>query len=77
MPEEGVASTISRSLRVPTALWDDAKAKAEREGVVMNRLITELIEGWVHGVYRLPTAERVTVTKTYPAHPQPQPQPQP
>lgn len=67
--ERGVETTISRSLRVPTALWEDAQSKAAEDGVLMNRVITELIEGYVHGVYKLPTTTSLTVTKTYPPQP--------
>ncbi|WP_425846319.1 hypothetical protein [Agrococcus sp. TSP3-2-1] len=68
-PERGVESTISRSLRVPIELWEAAQAKAAADGVLTNRVITELLEGYVHGVYKLPTSTTLTVTKTYPPQP--------
>jgi hypothetical protein len=56
------------SARVPSATWDDAKARAAKEGIVMNRLIIELLEGYAHGVYKLPTTT-VATTRTYPPQP--------
>ena len=64
----GVVTTISRSLRVPTVTWDEAKARAADEGVLMNRVILELLEGYARGIYKLPTTN-VEITRTYPPQP--------
>ena len=67
--ERGVDSTISRSLRVSTALWEDAQAKASQDAVRMNRVIAALVEGYARGVHTLPATTSVTVTKSSPPQP--------
>jgi hypothetical protein len=61
--------SVLRSVRVPTPIWDDARARAKNNGVVTNRLMVDLLEGFTKGSYRLP-AVSTTVTRTYPAQPE-------
>jgi hypothetical protein len=60
--------TELHSLRVPAAVWRDAKRRSKEDSIVMNKLITELLEGYGRGVYKLP-ATSVAVTRTYPEQP--------
>lgn len=68
---ESGEGTELHSLRVPTVIWHDAKARAKEDNILMNKLITELLEGYGRGVYLLP-ATTTAVTRTYPPQP-PQP----
>ena len=58
---KGRETTVSHSVRTPIATWNRLKQKAERVGLTPNRVIIELIEGWVRGVYVLPTRRTETV----------------
>lgn len=68
---KGTSSTATHSVRAPNDTWARAQQRAQREGVVMNRLIVELLEGYSRGVYRLPK-KQVEVVRTYAAPSQPE-----
>jgi hypothetical protein len=57
-------STSSHSVRTPNDTWARANARAKRDGVKMNRVIIELLEGYARGIYRLPK-KRVKVERDY------------
>ncbi len=59
-PRETVGPKSSTSVRIPVALKGAAKEKATNDGVLLNTVITELLEGYVRGAYVLPK-----VSKTY------------
>lgn len=61
---KGTSSTATHSIRTPNDTWARAQARAARDGVVMNRAIVELLEGYARGVYRLPK-KQVEVVRTY------------
>jgi hypothetical protein len=48
------------SIRCTDELWTNAKARADREGVTMNYVITEIMEGYARGLMDLPV-----ITKTF------------
>lgn len=52
--------TASHSVRTTDALWLKAKRRATFEGVTMNHVISEFLEGYANGRINLPT-----VVKTY------------
>lgn len=58
---KGVITTHSHAVRTPDERWAGAKERADREGVSMNRLMNELLEGYRRNVYRLPTQQVETV----------------
>ena len=64
---KGQESTTSRSVRTPNDIWARAKGRATREGMVINRVIIELLEGYAQGVYRLPKRQVETV-RVYDTH---------
>lgn len=50
----------THSVRAPEDVWRAAKARGIEEGVRMNTIIVELLEGYGRGLIHLPR-----VTKTY------------
>ena len=61
----GSESTASHSVRTPNDTWARATARARREGLTINRVLIELLEGYNRGVYRLPKRQVETV-RVYP-----------
>jgi hypothetical protein len=57
-------STASHSVRTPKETWAGATARARREGLTINRVLIELLEGYRRGVYRLPKRQ-TEVVRTY------------
>lgn len=60
MPE---SRRIHRTMRVDSSLWEQGKARAEREGTTISTVARQLIEGYAQGYYDPPTE---TVVRTYP-----------
>lgn len=58
-------TTSSHSVRTPNVTWAKATTRAGREGVPINRVIIELLEGYIRGVYRLPDRQ-TQVVRNYP-----------
>ena len=52
--------TAAHSVRTTDELWTKAKRRAEAEGVTMNFVINEILEGYSRGLMNLPR-----VTKQY------------
>lgn len=48
---------MTTSFRVDRSVWDDARARAKREGVSLTDLMMTLVEGYVRGAYVLPRRE--------------------
>lgn len=44
-----VKPLVSRSIRVPEEVWDQAKLKAHAEGITPSAAIRGLLESYVHG----------------------------
>ena len=63
--EKGTETTASHSVRTPNDTWAGAVTKAKREGLAINRVIIELLEGYRRGVYKLPKRSQETV-RVYP-----------
>lgn len=64
--KKSVLTTASHSLRAPNDVWAGATLRAEREGVAINRVIIELLEGYRRGIFKLP--KRISKTeRVYPA----------
>lgn len=58
---KGVVTTTVHAVRAPNDIWAAAEKRAEREGIKMNRLIVELLEGYGRKIYRLPQQKVETV----------------
>jgi hypothetical protein len=43
--------------KIPAGLWNEARAKAKREGVSMRALLLQLLQDWVSQPTRRPDAE--------------------
>lgn len=56
------ARNASHSVRTTDDRWNKAKARADREGVSLNFVLNELLDGYGMGLLNLP---KVQVTKTY------------
>lgn len=56
--------TSVRSVRVGDDVWQAARARASREGVTVNFVLGQILEGYAGGHLDLPT-----VTKTFAAAP--------
>jgi hypothetical protein len=54
-----VESTVSKSVRAPRTTWAKFTRRANHEGLKVNRVIIELMEGYAMGVYRLPKKKTV------------------
>lgn len=53
-------TTSSHSLRCPDVTWARAVARARKEGIQVNTMIREILDGYGRGLIDLPT-----VTKQY------------
>lgn len=53
-------ATSVRSVRVPDHIWKTARERAEEEGVTVNFVLGQMLEGYARGLLNLPT-----VTKTF------------
>lgn len=58
---KGTETTGSHSVRTPNDTWARSTARAVREGLTINRVIIELLEGYARGIYRLPKRQVETV----------------
>lgn len=54
------ARRSAHSVRTKDELWSAAKRRADAEGITMNSVIEEILEGYARGLLNLPK-----VTKTY------------
>lgn len=66
---KGTETTASHAVRTPNELWARAKARAARDGLAINRVIIELLEGYTRGIYRLPK-RRTVEEREYGAQPE-------
>jgi hypothetical protein len=53
----GAVGTV-HSIRCTDDLWKAAKDRADQEGVTMNYVITEIMEGYALGAMDLPSVEK-------------------
>jgi hypothetical protein len=58
----GGTKSASRSVRTGAEVWSRAKRRAESEGVTLNHVINEILEGYGRGLINLPK-----ITKQYQA----------
>lgn len=54
--------TSSRSVRVPDDVWERARSRADSEGVSINYVVNEILDGYSRGMLNLP---KVKVVKSY------------
>lgn len=59
--KKGTETTASHAVRTPNDTWARAKAKAMRDGLPINRVIIELLEGYSRNIYKLPKRQVETV----------------
>lgn len=59
--------TSSHSLRCTDALWSRSTARAKRDGVQINTVLRELLEGYSRGLIDLPkVTKQYSATRTEP-----------
>lgn len=51
--------TSTHSIRCTEELWTAARRRANKEGVTMNHVMTEILEGYATGRVDLPTVTKV------------------
>ena len=73
--KKGTETTASHSVRAPNDTWARSTGRARREGLTINRVIIELLEGYARGVYRLPKRQTETV-RVYPVNQEPEAAPE-
>lgn len=56
------ATSASHSVRTTDELWEMARQRAAKDGVSLNYVINEILEGYARGMLNLP---RVKVTKSF------------
>lgn len=49
-----VIPKVPRSFRLEEPVWTAARARAKREGTTLNRVVSDLVEGYARGIYELP-----------------------
>lgn len=62
MQSSTAATSASHSVRTTDELWEMAKQRAAKDGVSLNHVVNEILEGYAKGVLDLP---RVKITKSF------------